>query len=145
VPLVFVPIMAASYDGIPPHKTDLASAMLNAARNTGGSIGVSLASNVLAHREQFHQSSLASHAIPSSISYQETMQQLMHYFAAQGSSIGQAQQQAIAWIGQQIQAQASLLAYIDVFWTLMLVSASAVPLALLLRKVKLGGEVHLGH
>jgi DHA2 family multidrug resistance protein len=34
--------------------------------------------------------------------------------------------------------QASLLAYIDVFWTLMLVSAAAVPLALLLRKVKLG-------
>ena len=73
------------------------------------------------------------------------MQQLMHYFAAQGSSIGQAQQQAIAWIGQQIQAQASLLAYIDVFWTLMLVSAAAVPLALLLRKVKLGAEFHLGH
>ena len=137
--------MAASYDGIPQHKTDLASALLNAARNTGGSIGVSLASNVLAHREQFHQSSLASHAIPSGISYQQTMQQLMHYFAAQGSSIAQAQQQAIAWIGQQVQAQASLLAYIDVFWTLMLVSASAVPLALLLRKVKLGGEVHLGH
>src|SRR6266404_3444954 len=42
LPLVFVPIMAASYDGIPPHKTDLASALLNAARNTGGSIGVSL-------------------------------------------------------------------------------------------------------
>jgi len=109
------------------------------------SIGVSLASNVLAHREQFHQSSLASHAIPSGIPYQETMQQLMHYFAVQGSSIGQAQQQAIAWIGQQVQAQASLLAFIDVFWTLMLVSAAAVPLALLLRKVKLGGATHLGH
>jgi MFS transporter, DHA2 family, multidrug resistance protein len=26
--------------------------LINAARNTGGSIGVSLASNVLAHREQ---------------------------------------------------------------------------------------------
>ena len=145
LPLVFVPIMAASYDGIPPHKTDLASALLNAARNTGGSIGVSLASNVLAHRAQFHQSSLAANAIPSGVPYQQTMQQLVHYFAAQGSSIGQAQQQAIAWIGQQVQAQASLLAYIDVFCTLMLVSASAVPLALLLRKVKLGGEVHLGH
>src|ERR1700694_5629014 len=33
LPLVFVPIMAASYDGIPPHKTDQASALLNAARN----------------------------------------------------------------------------------------------------------------
>src|SRR3977135_3931328 len=117
--------MAASYDGIPQHKTDLASALLNAARNTGGSIGVSLASNVLAHREQFHQSSLASHAIPSGISYQETMQQLMHYFAAQGSSIAQAQQQAIVWIGQQVQAQASLLAYLDVFWTLMRVCDAA--------------------
>jgi DHA2 family multidrug resistance protein len=145
LPLVFVPIMAASYDGIPPHKTDQASALLNAARNTGGSIGVSLASNVLAHREQFHQSRLAADAIPSGIPYQQTMQQLIHYFTAQGSSIAQAQQQAIAWIGQQVQAQASLLAYIDVFWTLMLVSAAAVPLALLLRKVKLGGEVHLGH
>ena len=145
LPLVFVPILAASYDGIPPHKTDLASALLNAARNTGGSIGVSLASNVLAHRAQFHQSSLAANAIPSGVPYQQTMQQLVHYFAAQGSSIGQAQQQAIAWIGQQVQVQASLLAYIDVFWTLMLVSAAAVPLALLLRKVKLGGEVHLGH
>jgi DHA2 family multidrug resistance protein len=62
-----------------------------------------------------------------------------------GSSIGQAQQQAIAWIGQQVQAQASLLAFIDVFWTLMLVSAAAVPLALLLRKVNLGGATHLGH
>src|SRR5258708_30196959 len=145
LPLVFVPIMAASYDGIPPHKTDLASALLNAARNTGGSIGVSLASNVLAHRDQFHQSPLAADAIPSSIPYQETMQQLMHYFAAQGSSIAQAQHQSIAWIGQPVQAQASLLAYVGAFWTLMLVSAAAVPLALLLRKVKLGGEVHLGH
>jgi len=123
LPLIFVPIMAASYDGIPPHKTDQASALLNAARNTGGSIGVSLASNVLAHRAQFHQSSLAAYAIPSGISYQQTVQQLTNYFAAQGSSLTQASQQAIAWIGQQIQTQASLLAYIDVFWTLMLVSA----------------------
>ena len=43
--------MTASYDGIPPNKTDMASALINAARNTGGSIGVSLASNVLSHRE----------------------------------------------------------------------------------------------
>jgi hypothetical protein len=35
LPLIFVPIMAASYDGIPPSMTDLASALINAARNTG--------------------------------------------------------------------------------------------------------------
>ena len=38
-----------------------------------------------------------------------------------------------------MQAQASFLAYMDVFWVLMLISLAAVPLALTLRKVKLGG------
>jgi MFS transporter, DHA2 family, multidrug resistance protein len=57
----------------------------------------------------------------------------------------QAQQQAIAWIGKQIQAQAALLAYVDVFWVLMLISLAAVPLALLLRKVKLGETAPVAH
>ena len=104
--------------------------MINAARNTGGSIGVSLVSNVLAHREQFHQSRLVEHAIPSSVPYQDTLHQVTNYFVAQGSSLIQAQQQAIAWIGQQVQAQASFLGYMDAFWVLMLISLAAVPLAL---------------
>jgi MFS transporter, DHA2 family, multidrug resistance protein len=119
--------------------------MMNAARNTGGSIGISIVSNVLAHREQFHQSRLIEHAIPSSVQYQDTLQQATSYFVAQGSSLIQAQQQAIAWVGQQVQTQASFLGYMDAFWVLMLISLAAVPLALTLRKVKLGGEVHMGH
>ena len=145
LPLIFLSITTASYDGIPPEKTDQASALINAARNTGGSIGVSLASNVLAHREQFHQSRLVESVIPSSIQYQDTLQHMTNYFASAGSSLAQAQQQAIQWIGQQVQTQASFLAYMDVFWVLMLVSLVAVPLALALRKVKLGGPAPVAH
>jgi DHA2 family multidrug resistance protein len=145
LPLIFIPIITASYDGIPPDKTDQASALINAARNTGGSIGVSLVSNVLAHREQFHQSRLVESVVPSSVQYQDTLQQVTNYFAAQGSSLAQAQQQAIAWIGQQVQVQASFLAYMDAFWVLMVVSLAAVPLALALRKVKLGGAGRMAH
>ena len=145
LPLVFVPIMAASYDGIPPAKTDQASAMMNAARNTGGSIGISIVANVLAHRQQFHQSRLVEHAIPSSVQFQDGLNQVTNYFVAQGSSLIQAHQQAIAWIGQQVQAQASFLGYMDAFWVLMLISLAAVPLAMTLRNVKLGGPVHVGH
>ena len=145
LPLIFVSITSASYDGVPPDKTDQASALINAARNTGGSIGISLVSNVLAHREQFHQSRLVENAIPSSVQYQDTLHQLMNYFAAHGSSLAQAQQQAVDWIGQQVQSQASFLAYMDVFWVLMLISLAAVPLALALRKVKLGGPAPVGH
>jgi DHA2 family multidrug resistance protein len=139
LPLIFVPIITASYDGIPANRVDMASALINAARNTGGSIGVSLASNLLNHREQFHQSRLIEHAIPSSQQYQDTLQQMTNYFRAQGSLLPEAQQQALSWIGQQVQAQSSYLAYMDVFWVLTLISLAAVPLALSLRKVKLGG------
>ena len=145
LPLIFVPIMAASYDGIPPSKTDQASALINAARNTGGSIGVSIVSNVLAHREQFHQSRLVEQVTPSSTAYQDTLQQVTSYFTAHSSSLAQAQDQAIQWIGQQVQSQASFLGYMDAFWVLMLISLSAVPLALALRKVQLGGPVQMGH
>jgi DHA2 family multidrug resistance protein len=136
LPLIFIPMLTASYEGVPPGKTDQASALINAARNIGGSIGVSLAVNVLAFREQFHQSRLVEHVVPSSIQYQQTLQRVTDYFAAHGSSMDHARQQAIAWIGQQVQTQAALLAYIDVFWVLMLIAAAVVPLALLLRKVK---------
>ena len=123
----------------------MASALINAARNTGGSIGVSLASNVLNHREQFHQSRLIENAIPSGQQYQDTLSQMTHYFLAHGSLLPEAQQQAIGWIGQQVQAQASYLAYMDVFWVLTLLSLAAVPLALSLRKVKLGGKAPAAH
>jgi DHA2 family multidrug resistance protein len=145
LPLIFVPIMTASFDGIPPSMTDQASALINAARNTGSSIGVSIVSNVLTHRQQFHQSRLVEQVVPSSAQYQNTLQQVTSYFAAHGSSLAQAHDQAIQWIGQQVQAQASFLGYMDAFWVLMLISLSAVPLALALRKVKLGGAVHMGH
>src|SRR5258707_13401952 len=145
LPLIFVPIMPPSYDGIEPSKTDQASALIHAARNTGSSICVSIVSNVLTHREQFHQSRLVQSVLPSSVQYQDTLQQVTSYFTAHGSSLAQARDHAIQWIGQQVQIQASFLAYMDAFWVLMLISLSAVPLALTLRKIKLGGPVHVGH
>lgn len=83
--------------------------------------------------------------IPSSVQYQDTLHQVTSYFAGQGSSLLQAQRQAIAWIGQQVQAQASLFAYMDVFWVLMLFALAAGTLAFALRKVKLGDGAPAGH
>jgi len=145
IPLIFIPVTVAAYEGIPHEKTDQASSLINAARNIGGSIGISVANNVLAHREQFHQNRLVELANPAGQQYQETLKHVTDYFVAQGSSLLQAQQQAVAWIGQQIQTQAAFLSYIDVFWILMLVAVAAIPFALALRKVKLGGSAPMGH
>jgi DHA2 family multidrug resistance protein len=145
ISLMFIPITAASYDGIPPDKTGQASALINAARNTGGSIGISLINNVLWRREQFHQNMLVDQALPSSVQYQDTLHRMTNYFVGQGSPLIEAQRQSIAWVGQQVQLQASFLAYMDAFWVLMLLALAAVPLGLSLRKVKPGGRAPRSH
>jgi MFS transporter, DHA2 family, multidrug resistance protein len=145
LPLVFVSITTASYDGIPPDKTGQAAALINAARNTGGSIGISLISNVLWRREQFHQTRLVDQALPSSVQYQDTLHQMTNYFIGQGTSPAEAPMQTIAWVGQQVLTQASFLAYMDAFWVLTLLALAAVPLALSLREIKLGGSAPAGH
>lgn len=144
LPLIFIPITSASYDGLRPDQTDQASALINAARNTGGSIGVSIASNVLAHREQFHQSRLVEGVVPSDPGYTSSLQSVTEYFIGRGSSMADAQSQALAWISNQVQQQASYLAYIDVFHTLMVISLAVIPLALILRKIDLSGGAPAG-
>src|SRR5260370_40236700 len=61
------------------------------------------------------------------------------YFIGQVASPAEAPMQTIAWVGQQVLTQASFLAYMDAFWGLTLLALAAGPLALMLRKVKLGG------
>src|ERR1017187_5863764 len=134
LPLLFIPITTASYDGIPPDKTDQASALINLARNFGGSMGVALSQTVLARREQFHQSRLVEHVGSWNPFYNDTLSRIQGYLngrAATGSSSGT----STAIINQMVQSQATLLAYIDVFVALAVIAMMMVPLALTLRAV----------
>ena len=144
LPFLFLPVTTASYDGVPPDKTNQASALINVARNIGGSTGVALAQTVLAQRQQFHQSRLIEHVAPSDIGYQQTIDAMTRYFQAQGSNASDAASQAIAWVGQTLQQQIDFMAYIDVFWTLAVVGALMIPLALVIKPVDLGAPAK-GH
>lgn len=138
LPLVFNAVTSASYAGLAPDKTDQASSLINVARNFGGSIGVSLAQTTLARREQFHQSRLVETVGSWNPAYNQTLHQVQNYFATKplvGTGAGAARR-AMAWIGQQVQTQASLWAYIDVFFLLMLISVAISALAITLRTSK---------
>ena len=43
----------------------------------------------------------------------------------------------MAWIGQTLQRQIDLLAYIDVFWTLWIIGLLMIPLALIIKPIDL--------
>ncbi len=130
LPFLFVPITTLSYVGLPGERTNQASALINVARNLGGSIGVSGATTLLAQREQFHQARLTENLFPSSPQYQSVLQQATAHFASQGASQADAQHQAIGWLGQLVQNQAALLSYIDVFWGFAVIAILLVPVAL---------------
>ncbi|MGY3508601.1 DHA2 family efflux MFS transporter permease subunit [Bradyrhizobium lupini] len=144
LPFLFLPVTTASYDGVPPDKTNQASALINVARNIGGSMGVALAQTILAQRQQFHQSRLIEHAAPSDLGYQQTIETMTRFFQAQGSNAGDAASQAVAWVGRTLQQQVDLLAYIDVFWSLAIIAVLMIPTAAVLRPIKLGAPAR-GH
>ena len=137
LPFLFLPVTTASYDGVPPDKTNQASALINVARNIGGSMGVALAQTALAQRQQFHQSRLVEHAAPSDLGYRQTIDTMTRFFQAQGSNASDAASQAVAWVGQTLQRQVDLLAYIDVFWMLSIIGLVMIPLALIIKPVDL--------
>jgi DHA2 family multidrug resistance protein len=147
LPFMFIPINTVAYDGLPPNKTNQASALMNVARNLGGSIGISIANVVLTQRTQFHQSRLVENTIPSSPVFQSTLQQMTKYFQQHGVSTGDANGQAMGLIGQMIRTQAALMAYIDVFYVCAITAALMIPLVLLLvRRVQVqGGRAAVGH
>jgi DHA2 family multidrug resistance protein len=135
LPLIFIPITTASYEGLPDSKTDQASALINLARNFGGSMGVSLTQTMLARREQFHQSRLVEHVGSWNPFYYDTLNQIEAYFRTHtftGSPVGS----SVAYIGQMVKTQSVILAYIDVFFALAVVAGFMVPLSLSLRSIK---------
>ena len=132
LPFLFIPINTAAYADLPPAKTNQASSLINVARNLGGSFGISLANTEIAQQTQVNHANLAAHVVPTSHAYQQTLHRVAQYFVAHGESALRAQHLAFAWIGQMIERQAALLAYIDVFWIAAAFSALMVPLALLL-------------
>jgi len=129
LPLMSLAITRSSYNSIPRDKVDRGAVLITLARNVGRPIGVALNNNTLARR-----SGLVELIDPSGDPYQETLKQVTKYFIASGSSVSHAP--GLRLNRKPMQIQASLLASIDVFWTLMLIVAAIVPFALLWRRVE---------
>ena len=147
MPFMFIPINMVAYTGLPQQKTAQASALINVARNLGGSISVSLANTELVQRSQFHQSRLVENLTQSSPSFQSAMHNLTQYFTQFGSPAG-AQGRAFGYIGHLITDQAALMGYIDIFYSWSIFAAVLVPVALLLIRPigpVSGGQAAAGH
>jgi DHA2 family multidrug resistance protein len=107
---LFLPINALAFRDVPKDRTNYASALINLARNFGGSIGISVASTLVTRRQQLHQSRLVEHLQPLDASYAAFTAQLNH---AVGTAI--TAQQSVARTFQLASEQVMLLSYLDTF------------------------------
>jgi DHA2 family multidrug resistance protein len=127
---MFIPINAVSYQGVPPEQSGNASALVNLARNIGGSVGTSLVTTLLARSAATHQVALAAHVSAFDPQYVQTLQGITQRFGNTAAG----QQQANGLVGSLLQQQASILSYLDVFQLLGFGVLLIIPLVFLLRR-----------
>ena len=125
-----MPVNAVAYVGIAPSRTNEASALLNVARNLGGTIGISTSQTLLLTQEQVHQSQIVEGLNPLNPSYNQGLRQIGQVIVS-GPSPGMST--ATGLLYRQIQTQATMLSYIDVYHVFMVVVFMIAPLALILR------------
>jgi DHA2 family multidrug resistance protein len=138
---LFVPVNTAMYAYIPPGKNNNASALVNLARNIGGSVGISLISTFLERRTQFHQNHLAARMTEFNHKFTGTVSGLSHYFAAHMPGPA-ADQQAYGLVYQMLRQQAGMLAYVDCYFILSITFALMIPFVFLLKPTR--GKVAMG-
>jgi MFS transporter, DHA2 family, multidrug resistance protein len=137
---IYVPLSTLTLATIRRDKLVNATAVYSMARNLGGSVGIAVATTLLAQRSQFHQTTLVSHITAWDPATRERLAQWASHFATRGSDTFTAERQAMAMLYRETVAQAQLLAYADDFW-LLAVMFTAVPLILpFMRRIRLGSR-----
>jgi DHA2 family multidrug resistance protein len=122
---IFVPMNTIAFGTLAAKYRTTAAALINLARNVGGSVGISVMTLTLAHNLQVSHSELASHI---------TEYSLPPVDPAITQGLPPVTETALAVLDAEINRQALMIAYIDDFYLMMLLSLFAMPLLLMLRK-----------
>ena len=125
--LIFVPLNTVAFNTLAAKYRTTAAALFNLSRSVGGSIGISIMTLLLARNLQISHSDLAQHI---------TQYTLPPINPAITQGLPPAIDAAVAMMDAEINRQALMIAYIDDFKFMMIMSICAMPLLLLLKKGK---------
>jgi MFS transporter, DHA2 family, multidrug resistance protein len=141
----FVPLSIIAYSQLKPDENNKASSLTNFFRNWGGSFGIAFINTVSDRRLNFHQQTVGDNLPPSNPALQQQVQQVTAFLQERGYAHADAAAAASAHFYAQLQAQAHLLAFMDCFHLIGILTLVAAPLVLATRAFKLGGGAPGGH
>jgi len=130
----FVPLSVITYSQLRPDQNNRASSITNFFRNWGGSFGVAFITTMTERR-----------LTGPSLWLQQAVHRMAGYLAARGLSPGDALHYANAIYYQRLEDQARLLAFMDCFHVMGILTLIAAPLVLLTRSFRAGGKAPEGH
>jgi DHA2 family multidrug resistance protein len=137
IPFCFISITTAAYVGMPREQSNQVAGLINFVRNIGGSILIAVTNAQVTSRALWHQQHLQSAMTSANNAFQQQTQALTGFF---GSSFGgpNGKGMALASIYGQLNRQAQMQGYQDVYMELSWMSVGLVVLAFLLSKNKPG-------
>jgi len=141
----FVPLSVLTYSQLKPSENNKASSLTNFFRNWGGSFGIAFITTMAERRQDFHQARVGSHLTASSLPLQEGIKQTAMFLQAHGYSAADAMKAATLRYYSELGAQTHLLAFMDCFHVIGVVTLVAAPLVWLTKNFKVGGKVPEGH
>lgn len=104
----FMPLTSITLSGLPPERMAAASSLSNFSRTLAGSIGTSITTTLWSQRESLHHSQLTEFINPLSPQTQLAYSQL--------EQLGMNQQQASAYLAQEITNQGLIISANEIFW-----------------------------
>jgi MFS transporter, DHA2 family, multidrug resistance protein len=137
LPFCFISITTAAYVGMPREQSNQVAGLINFARNIGGSILIAVTNAQVTNRTEWHQQHLQSAMQSGSIEFQQHSQTLSgffgnHFGGPNGATL------ALANIYSQLNRQAAVQGYQDVYMELSWMSMGLIVLAFLLSKNRPG-------
>jgi DHA2 family multidrug resistance protein len=128
--LFFVPLTAVAFGSVRPDRLDEAAGLYALMRGIGSSIGIAVVSWLFVRQGQVHWDNLISHISPFNPA-------LAPYLSGQGPS-PQAPGSMSA-VALEIGRQAQMLAFVDLFWFIGLVTFAILPLVFMMKRPKTTG------
>lgn len=141
---VFVPLATATMSNISQERMGNATGIFNLGRNIGGSIGIAITQTFLVRLAQAHQTYLVYNANHYNPAFQNMVENIKRIMMGRGSDAWTATYQGLAAIYGIVQRQATMMAYIDIFWIVTVVYALMIPFIFLM-KPKKGGTTTAIH
>jgi DHA2 family multidrug resistance protein len=121
---LFVPLTTIAFATLPAHMRGEGTGLYNLSRNIGSSAGISAVTSLITENVQANHASIASYVTPFNHVFLQPAMQSMNPTTASGR----------ASLDNVITNQATIIAYIDDFKLLMIMSLAAIPLVIFLRK-----------